>query len=371
MTPTEPVRVLIVDDSALMRKLLADVLGTAPEIAVVGSARDGAEAVAQAMRLKPDVVTLDVEMPGVSGLDALPLLLAAHDLAVIMVSSFTHEGADVTLAALERGAIDFFPKPDRHQLTHLRESRDLLVSKILAAASIRGQRPRVAPGPPPPDHIPLPRPRPRSAAAPNATRTAETEIDLAIAIPITHFVVIGISTGGPQALGRVLPMLVAPTPPVLIVQHMPAQFTSVFAQRLHRACHVAVKEAEEGDRLVANRILIAPGGRHMLVTGRIQNARIGLSDEPPVSGHKPSVDVLFQSAAKVFQGAAVGVIMTGMGRDGVDGCKAILAAGGSTFGQDEATSVVYGMNKAAYLEGVLTSQFALEQLPALIKRFMS
>jgi two-component system chemotaxis response regulator CheB len=362
-TPSERVRLLIVDDSALMRKLLADVLKSAPEIEVVGVARDGPEALRQVEQLKPDVVTLDVEMPGPSGLEVLPQLLAAHNLAVIMVSSFTQEGADVTLAALERGAIDFFPKPDRHQITQLRESRDLLVAKIVAAASTRTGRPRV-PSHAPPEHTPLPRP----SRAP-AVRPPETDLDLEVvgATP-SHFVMIGISTGGPQALGQILPLLTPPTPPVLIVQHMPAQFTSVFAQRLHRACSVAVKEAEEGDRVVANRILIAPGGRHMSVRGKPSGARVTLSDEPAVSGHRPSVDVLFRSAARVFEGSAVGILMTGMGRDGADGCKVILAAGGTTFGQDEATSAVYGMNKAAFLEGGITSQFALEQLPVLIKR---
>jgi two-component system chemotaxis response regulator CheB len=182
-------------------------------------------------------------------------------------------------------------------------------------------------------------------------------------------VAIGISTGGPQALGAVLPLVNPPIPPILIVQHMPAPFTAVFAERLNRSCPVAVKEAEEGDRLLPGRILVAPGGLQMAVTGHPPNVRVTLADSDPVSGHKPSVDVLFAAVARIFRAGAVGLIMTGMGRDGVDGCKAILAAGGVTFGQDEATSAVYGMNKVAQQDGAVTAQFALAQLPALIRRF--
>jgi two-component system, chemotaxis family, protein-glutamate methylesterase/glutaminase len=367
----EPVRVLIVDDSALMRKLLTDILKTATEIEIVGTARDGAEAVEQTAKLKPDVVTLDVEMPGMNGLEALPLIQAAHDAAVIMVSAFTQEGADVTLAALERGAIDFFPKPERHQLAQVRDSRDVLVGKILSAAQhpprkSRGESSRGAS-----TIAPAPRIRPRLPSAPPSSSSRSGDLDSEIEFPQVRSplcIVIGISTGGPQALGQFLPLVSTPTPPILIVQHMPAQFTRVFAERLNRTCSLAVKEAEEGDRVLPNHVLISPGGRHMAVTGHPPNVRITINDEPPVSSHRPSVDVLFQSAARIYQGSAVGIIMTGMGRDGVIGCKAILSAGGTTYGQDEATSSVYGMNKAAFLEGGVSFQFTLEQFPALIKR---
>jgi two-component system chemotaxis response regulator CheB len=183
--------------------------------------------------------------------------------------------------------------------------------------------------------------------------------------------VIGISTGGPQALSLTLPSLTPPIPPVVIVQHMPAQFTNVFSERLNRICAVRVKEAEEGDRVLPNQILIAPGGRHLCVSGKPGQARAALRDGPLVSGHRPSIDMLFQSAALVYHESVAGFIMTGMGRDGVEGCKRILAAGGITFGQDEATSVVYGMNKAAYQEGAVQTQFALEELPALIERLVT
>jgi two-component system chemotaxis response regulator CheB len=353
LTRSESVRVLVVDDSALMRKLLTDILRTSPEIEVVGSAKDGQEAVELARKLKPDVITLDVEMPGMSGLETLPALFAVHEAPVVMVSALTQEGAAVTLEALELGAFDFLPKPAQHQMAELRALGDVLIGKVLAAAQSRVRRPRGATPPRParpPSNYEL-------TTTPPAPSTSATEI-----------VVIGISTGGPQALGQAFRGLVPPIPPILVVQHMPAGFTQVFAERLARHCELTVKEAEDGDRVVPDQVLIAPGGRHMTLIGRTPRTRVAITDGPLVSGHKPSADALFLSAARAFGAAAVGIIMTGMGRDGVEGCKKILAAGGSTFGQDEATSVVYGMNKAAYLEGAVRRQFALEELPGILVR---
>jgi two-component system, chemotaxis family, protein-glutamate methylesterase/glutaminase len=365
------VRVLVVDDSALMRRLLTDLLGSAPEIEVAGTARDGREAVLQAARLKPDVITLDVEMPEVSGLEALPALLATHEAPVIMVSALTQEGADVTLQALELGAFDFMPKPERNQLAEMRASRDLLVAKILAAAQSRVRRPRRARGTvmnPSAAALPAkeqstPHVSPRSASA-GATFTPAPAVARETS-PIC--IVIGISTGGPQALSQIFPLLASPLPPILVVQHMPAQFTGIFAERLNRYSKILVKQAEGGDSVLPDRILIAPGGQQMRLTGHPPRVRIALSDQAPVSGHRPSIDVLFQSAAQVYQAATIGILMTGMGRDGVSGCKGILAAGGFTLGQDEATSVVYGMNKAAFLEDAIKTQFALDDLPPIIQ----
>ncbi|MFO0911148.1 MAG: chemotaxis response regulator protein-glutamate methylesterase [Isosphaeraceae bacterium] len=361
------IRVLVVDDSALMRKLLADLLATSPEVEVVGMARDGEDALAQTARLRPDVITLDVEMPGRSGIEILPQLLATHDAAVVMVSSLTKEGADVTFAALERGAVDFLPKPDRNQFAQMREAADLLVSKVLSAAqSHRPKRKR--------SESSASGRRAAPAGSSSSTLTpvpaAPSAPELSCPTPSTSIrcIVVGISTGGPQALGAVLPLLTPPLPPILIVQHMPAPFTGVFAERLNRSCAIPVKEAEEGDRLAPDRMFVAPGGRQMSIAGRAATARITITDDPPVSGHRPSVDVLFASAARVFQAATLGLILTGMGRDGVEGCKLIRSAGGLTFGQDEATSAVYGMNKVAFLEHALDGQFALNQLPALVKK---
>jgi two-component system, chemotaxis family, protein-glutamate methylesterase/glutaminase len=363
------VRVLIVDDSALMRRLLSDLLGSSPEIEIVGTARDGREAVLQAIRLKPDVITLDVEMPEVSGLEALPALLAVHEAPVVMVSALTQEGADVTLQALELGAVDFMPKPERNQLAEIRASRDLLISKVLAAAQSKVRRPRRSTSTftkaLPTTYLPTTRviSNPASRLAGPGT----TSVSPSGSAQSSTCFVIGISTGGPQALSQVFPLLVAPLPPILVVQHMPAQFTGIFAKRLNRYGKLPVKQAEEGDIVLPDRILIAPGGRHMVLVGHPPRVRITLIDEPPVSGHRPSIDVLFQSAARVYQATAIGFVMTGMGRDGVEGCKAILAAGGFTLGQDEVTSVVYGMNKAAFLEGAVRTQFALDELPQVLQ----
>ncbi len=375
------VRVLVVDDSALMRRLLCDLLRSSPEIEVAGTARDGREAVLQAVRLKPDVITLDVEMPEVSGLEALPLLLAAHEAPVIMVSALTQEGADVTLQALELGAVDFMPKPERNQLAEMRASSDLLVAKVLTAAQSRVRRIRRTTSPST-GSSPTTRsgkvattrgspPRPRPAPAEPPDKLAEPSTTSPSASPFSRIcLVIGISTGGPQALSHILPLLTAPMPPILVVQHMIAQFTGIFANRLDHSCSLTIKEAAEGVLVLPDQVLIAPGGRHMMVAGNLPRARISLSDDAPVSGHKPSVDVLFQSAARVYQAGVVGIIMTGMGRDGVDGCKTILAAGGFTLGQDEATSVVYGMNKAAFVEGALKAQFALDDLPGILRNLI-
>ncbi|MGP0065664.1 MAG: protein-glutamate methylesterase/protein-glutamine glutaminase [Isosphaeraceae bacterium] len=374
--PRGRVRVLIVDDSALMRRLLSDLLSSAPEIEVVGVARDGREAVAQALRLKPDVITLDVEMPEVSGLEALPSILAVHEVPVVMVSALTQAGAEVTLQALELGAVDYMPKPERNQLAEMRAGRDLLVAKVLAAAQSRVRRPRRAATPPPSTSsataaaaAPSPaRRRPSRPSGPVPTPAPASGSPSATGSPLPC-VVIGISTGGPQALSQVFPLLTPPLPPILVVQHMLAEFAATFAERLDRytASTIRVKSAEEGDIVLPDQILIAPGGRHMSLAGHPPRVRVVLSDAPEVSGHRPSIDVLFLAAAKVYHSAAVGIIMTGMGRDGVEGCKAILAAGGFTLGQDEATSVVYGMNKAAFLEGAVKAQFALHELPAILE----
>jgi two-component system chemotaxis response regulator CheB len=366
---------LVVDDSALMRRLLSDMLSSAPEIEIAGTARNGREAVLQAVSLKPDVITLDVEMPEVSGLDALPTLLAVQNAPVIMVSALTQEGADVTLQALELGAIDFFPKPERNQLAEMRANRDLLIAKVLGAAQSRKRplrrssapssimpAPGVSPAPKTPRAAPRVQTRPAGSRVPGSLLSAAQN-------PLC--IVIGISTGGPQALSQVFPLLEPPMPPILVVQHMPAQFTEVFAQRLDRYSNLTIKQAEEATPVLPSQVLIAPGGRHMMLVGHPPRVRIALSDEAPVSGHRPSVDVLFRSAAAVYHAATVGLIMTGMGRDGVDGCKAILAAGGLALGQDEATSAVYGMNKAAMLEGAVKAQFPLEDLPGILQTIAS
>lgn len=349
------VRVLIVDDSALIRRLLTEILRSSPAIEIAGVAPDGATAIEMAARLRPDVVTLDIQMPGASGLEILPTLVAS-ELPVVMISTLTQAGAEATIEALELGAVDFMPKPDRHAISTLKAAADDVIEKVLAAAGSRVRRGRTAG-----KGVPADAPRRPSARPPAGSGEGGVPTNLPC-------VAIGISTGGPEALAQTLPLLSPPTPPILIVQHMPASFTGVFATRLAKRCSVAVKEAATGDSVVPNQILVATGGRHMVVSGHPPRCTVSITDGPAVSGHRPSVDMLFQSVARAYGPSCVGIIMTGMGRDGVEGCKRILAAGGATFGQDEATSVVYGMNKAAQLEGAVQTQFPLESLPSLIER---
>ena len=368
MAKTGPIRVLIVDDSALMRKLLKDMIGASEDVEIVGMAHDGTQALELVAKLHPDVVTLDVEMPGRSGLEILPELLALWPVPVLMISSLTQEGAETTLAALAMGAVDYLPKPTSHQLSQMRAASDLIVSKVKAAAKCRVMRQRSASRPLATALVPATGVAVSSVTAVSPPRMKPTTGGLARQ---ALCVVVGISTGGPQALDQVLPLLRPPLPPWVVVQHMPGTFTGVFAKRLARICAVPVLEAEDGMRLVPDQILIAPGGKQLSLSGHPPLVKVVLKDDPPVSGHRPSVDVLFRSASQSFGAGVVGLIMTGMGRDGVDGCKAILAAGGTTYGQDEATSVVYGMNKAAFLESAITRQFGLTEFPDLIRALTS
>jgi two-component system chemotaxis response regulator CheB len=326
-----------------MRKVLTEILTSTGEIAVVGTARDGEQAIAEASRLKPDVVTLDVQMPGRSGVEILPDLLAAHEAPVVMVSALTTEGADVTLAALELGAVDYMPKPERFQFAEMRQEGHHLIAKVLTAAQSRVRRIR-----------------PSLARSATMARSVLRQPTAPGSGPSDAVAVVGISTGGPQTLAAIVPMLEPPLPCILIVQHMPARFTD-------RHSVLEIKEAAEGDPVLPGHILVAPGGRHVQLTGRPPRVRVTLSDAPPVSGHRPSIDVLFDSAARTFGSRAAGFLMTGMGRDGVDGCRAMLAAGGQTFAQDESTSIVFGMNKAAISEGVAGRIFKAEELPGILR----
>jgi two-component system chemotaxis response regulator CheB len=241
------------------------------------------------------------------------------------------------------------PKPDKNQVTQLRASRNLLAGKVVNAA-----RSKVLRGSPRAARPPSPGPRPPEDTAALATQC----------------IGIGISTGGPQTLTRLIAELAPPMPPILVVQHMPAQFTCVLAQRLDRLGDLRVKEAEDGELLQSDHVYIANGALHLEVAGRAPRVRALLVDSPPVSGHRPSVDVLFRSIARAYRDKTIGVIMTGMGRDGVDGCHQILASGGRTLGQDESTSIVYGMNRAAFEAGFVQSQFALAELAPLLRQLV-
>ncbi|MBZ5627800.1 MAG: chemotaxis response regulator protein-glutamate methylesterase [Acidobacteriia bacterium] len=336
----QPIRVLVVDDSALMRKLIPQMLERDGSIQVVGTAMDGKFALAKIAELKPDVITLDLEMPRMDGTETLRELTRKHRLPVIVVSAHTTAGAAATFKALAMGALDFVAKPvDAFQ--HMDEIAAELISKIkIAAQSTIGATPALAQAP-----------QPGKPTQPRAI------------LPPTKIVAIGISTGGPNTLQYVLSQLPADFPgSILVVQHMPEGFTEMFARRLDGSCAIAVKEACSGDLLVAGRALIAPGNRHMRVRRMPLGAVTVLSDEDRVNGHRPSVDVLFRSVAQEFGARSIAALMTGMGDDGADAMGAVKAAGGLTIAQSAESCVVFGMPKAAIERGHAERVLSLDAL---------
>ena len=325
------IRTLVVDDSASMRALIVAALARAPDIQVVGEAADPIEARAAIKALNPDVVTLDVEMPNMNGLDFLEKIMRLRPTPVVMCSTLTHRGAEAALRALELGAVDCVGKP-----TGTVGDFDGLIDKVRAAASARLR---------PASEAPVAPQRPADGFTPNG-----------------RIVAIGSSTGGVEALIHVLQHFPANCPPTVITQHMPATFTRSFAERLDRLCMPKVAEAYDGAPLETGRIWLAPGAvAHLKVEGR-GRLRCRLEDSPPVNGHRPSVDVLFHSVADLAGKAAIGVILTGMGRDGAAGLKDMRDAGAATLGQDEASCVVYGMPKAAFELGAVARQAPLSRI---------
>ena len=338
------VRVLVVDDSALMRKLIPQMLGADESIEVVGTAMDGTFCLKKIEELKPNVVTLDLEMPGMNGIDTLKEIMRREPVPVIVFSSHSTEGASVTLKALGLGAFDFVAKP-KDASAHMAETTRELIAKVKAAAESK-LRPRALPG------IPV-APEKRAVLA---------------AAPPSKVVAIGISTGGPQALEYLLPQLPADFPgSIVIVQHMPEGFTDMFARRLDEMSPLRVREARSGDSLLAGQVLVCPGSRHMKVKRLSLRDIAVLTDEPRVNGHRPSVDVLFRSVAEEFRSQAVGLLMTGMGDDGAEGLGAVKKSGGMTIAQSEDSCVVYGMPKAAIERGYAVRVVALDVLSATLR----
>ncbi len=337
---TQPIRVLVVDDSALMRKLIPQMLERDGSIQVAGTAMDGAFALSKIEELKPDVVTLDLEMPRMDGTETLREITRKHHVPVIVVSAHTTAGASATFKALAMGALDFVAKPvdvahhmDEIAAELIAKIRIAAHSEISAAPAIANLRPSAK------------QPRPPSKQAP------------------TRVVAIGISTGGPNTLQYVLSQLPADFPgTILVVQHMPEGFTEMFARRLNETCAIEVKEARSGDLLLAGRALICPGNRHMRVRRMPLGPVAVLSDEERVNGHRPSVDVLFRSVAQEFGPKAIAVLMTGMGDDGADAMCAVKAAGGLTIAQSSESCVVYGMPKAAIERGHALRVLSLDAL---------
>ena len=340
-----PVRVLVVDDSVVVRRLVSEMLGRDPRVEVVGTAPDGRLALARVEQLAPDVVTMDIEMPVMNGIEAVRALRrAGHRMPIVMFSTLTERGAVATLDALAAGATDYVAKPTGgHSVADsVQRVADELVPKVLGLAGTAARRGTV------PRRVPSPAPR-----GPVARVTG--------LLPAhgVRLVVVGTSTGGPEALSRLVGGLsAAPPVPVLVVQHMPPVFTSQLAARLDRLGPATVVEAAAGDPLVPGTIYVAPGDHHLVVRTRAAGFAAGLDDGPPVSFCRPSVDVLFSSAVEAVGGELVALVMTGMGADGRTGCGQVVAAGGTVMVQDEATSVVWGMPGA-----VATAGFAHRVLP--------
>ena len=341
---SDRIRVLVVDDSALMRKLIPAILATDPSIEVVGTAMDGAFALKKIEELRPDVVTLDLEMPRMDGMETLRLIMRRAPMPVVLFSTHSKEGAYATLKALALGAIDFVPKPQDAAAGHLESIAAHLIEKIKVAKRAAGRKlpPAVVPDDPP-----------RRA---KSSRTA---------LPPNRVIAIGISTGGPNALQYVLSQIPGDFPGTfVVVQHMPEGFTEMFARRLDECCALEVHEARSGDLLVAGRVLICPGNRHLMVRRMPRGDMAVLSDGAPVNGHRPSADVLFHSVAQQFGLTSVGIIMTGMGEDGAEGLGAIKASGGITIAQSEDTCVVSGMPRAAISKGFANKVIPLDGLSA-------
>jgi len=337
------VRVLVVDDSALMRKLIPQMLAGDESIEVVGTAMDGTFCLKKIEELKPNVVTLDLEMPGMNGIDTLKEIMRREPVPVIVFSSHSIEGASVTMKALGLGAFDFVTKP-KDASAHMAETSKELIAKIKAAAECK-LKPRVVFG------IPL---KPEKAATPAGAPT--------------KVVAIGVSTGGPQALEYLFTQLPADFPgAIVVVQHMPDGFTDMFARRLDELSALRVKEAQSGDLLQPGRVLICPGSRHMKVKRLPMGDVVVLTDDARVNGHRPSVDVLLRSVAEEFGTLAVGVLMTGMGDDGAEGLGAIRKEGGMTIAQSEESCVVYGMPKAAIERGYAIRAIALDVMASTLQ----
>ncbi len=350
----DPIKVLIVDDSAMVREFLRKILDAEPDITVVGTAADPYFARDKILKYKPDVITLDIEMPRMDGLTFLEKLMAARPTPVVMVSSLTQKGAEATLKALQLGAVDFVAKPTKNVAQELPKLRQEIVEKVRAAAKAKLRKPGAVLL----EKLKVP-PKVEVDAVVKAAKVPPRPGGPMV-------VLIGASTGGTVALEEVLCRLPADSPPIAIVQHMPEHFTAAFASRLNEKTQITVVEGAEGMKLPPGTAIIAPGGKHMLLERGAQGYYVKIKDGPPVNRHKPSVDVLFRSGVNSAGPNAVAVIMTGMGNDGAKGMKELHDVGAYTIAQDEATCTVYGMPKAAVELGAVDRIVPLDKIAPLI-----
>jgi len=337
------IRVLVVDDSAFMRKMIPRILNTCSKIEVVGTAMDGVFAMEKIETLRPDVITLDVSMPRMDGIETLRNIVSDFRIPTVMVSSATKKDAELTIQALQIGAFDFVTKPNSSISLNINDVKSELIEKVRIAYENPVSRLNFRHDAPPV--------RPEEKVSLNIRKQAE------------RVLAIGVSTGGPNALTYMLPQIPADFPAaIVIVQHMPAGFTEMFAMRLNSLCRIEVKEAKEGDMVLPGRALISPGGRHMKIKRKPFGTITVLSDSSSVNGHRPSADVLFRSVASEYGSSATGLIMTGMGDDGADGIGDVMLNGGLTIAQDKESCVVFGMPNEAIKRNHIRNIVSLEDM---------
>jgi len=351
MLAARKIRVLVIDDSASVRQTMTAILQEDPEIEVIGAAPDPFSAARRIQEEVPDVITLDVEMPRMDGITFLRKLMSQCPVPVVMCSSLTEEGSETLLQAMEAGAVDVILKPRIGVADHLAE-HNLQIRDVVKAASRARVKGRPA--------------REARSTGPEKKLTADAVLPppngRAMSRTTEMVVCIGASTGGTEALREVLEALPANSPGIVVVQHMPENFTRAFAKRLDSLCEVDVKEAQNGDPVLRGHVLIAPGGKHLMLERQGARYQVAIKDGPLVSRHRPSVDVLFRSAARVAGSNAVGIIMTGMGDDGARGLLEMKQGGARTFAQDEASSIVFGMPKEAITRGAADKVIPLNHI---------
>ncbi|MBA5762381.1 chemotaxis response regulator protein-glutamate methylesterase [Vibrio sp. 404] len=363
------IRVLVVDDSSFFRRRVSEIINSDARLEVVDIATNGREAVEKALKIKPDVITMDIEMPIMDGITAVREIMASHPIPILMFSSLTHDGAKATLDALDAGALDFLPKKFEDIARNRDEAVSLLQQRVIQIASRRGGMrrpvaPRVAPATTPVERAST-RPALGSLQRPAApvARPAAAAARFKATGKKYQLTAIGTSTGGPVALQKILTKLPAHYPhPILLIQHMPATFTAAFASRLNSLCKIQVKEAADGDVLQPGVAYLAPGGKQMMVEGRPGSAKLRIIDGGDRMNYKPCVDVTFGSAAKIYGDKVLSMVLTGMGADGREGARMLKNAGATIWAQDEESCVVYGMPQAVAKEGISTEDLPLERI---------
>ncbi|AWB67389.1 chemotaxis response regulator protein-glutamate methylesterase [Saccharobesus litoralis] len=377
------IKVLVVDDSSFFRRRVSEIIEQAPELSVIGTAKDGKEAIAQALALKPDVITMDVEMPVLDGISAVREIMAQQPTAILMFSSLTHDGAKATLDALDAGALDFLPKKFEDIARNRNDAVELLQNRIKQLGAHRAYFRRSTP-----TRTPLKKQASTARVTPSTrggvsqtTRPSIGGLSSSASRPVVaqrkpvvkkdkkyKIVIIGTSTGGPVALQKILTELPSHFPvPILLIQHMPAAFTPAFANRLNSLCKISVKEAENGDVLRPGTAYLAPGGTQMMIEGRSSSAKLKVMvDESDRLTYKPSVDLTFGSVAKSFGGDVLSMVLTGMGADGREGARLLKDAGATIWAQDEASCVVYGMPQAVTAAGLSEDSIALKDFASRI-----